>query len=122
MSNLKNAILKLKKESGEVYTPDSLLPSKAKTVYEYAKQGGYTGTEKTFIDTFLNNSLEAHPKGSIYINSSQLSPAYLFGGAWEKIEDVFLFCAYDVSDNQEGYYVNNRGGEEKVQITWNTMA
>lgn len=35
-------------------------------------------------------TLSAYPVGSIYISSNEASPAELFGGTWEKIEDRFL--------------------------------
>lgn len=33
------------------------------------------------------------PVGSVYTSSKPTSPAELFGGTWEAIEDVFLYCA-----------------------------
>ena len=33
------------------------------------------------------------PVGSIYTSTKPTSPAELFGGTWEAIEDVFLYCA-----------------------------
>lgn len=39
-------------------------------------------------------SLSAYPVGSIYMSiSNNPSPASLFGGAWERIKDVFLLAA-----------------------------
>lgn len=37
--------------------------------------------------------LAAYPVGSVYTSSNPTSPAELFGGTWEAIEDVFLYCA-----------------------------
>lgn len=34
-----------------------------------------------------------YPVGSIYMNVSLVSPATLFGGTWERIQDKFLLCA-----------------------------
>lgn len=37
-----------------------------------------------------NLALQVYPVGSIYINVNEVDPANLFGGTWEKIEDMFL--------------------------------
>ena len=37
--------------------------------------------------------LAAHPVGSVYQSTVDTSPESLFGGTWEKIEDVFLLAA-----------------------------
>ena len=34
-----------------------------------------------------------HPIGSIYISTSSTSPASIFGGGWERLEDTFLMAA-----------------------------
>lgn len=36
-----------------------------------------------------------HPVNSIYISYSHTSPATLFGGTWERIEDAFLYAGND---------------------------
>ena len=52
-----------------------------------------------------------YPVGSIYMSTNTTSPAQLFGGTWEKIEDKFLIGA---SDN---YLVNSTGGEATHTLT-----
>lgn len=49
--------------------------------------------------------LAAHPVGSIYQSLDSTSPADLFGGTWEKLENRFLLAAYD------GCTAGNIGGE-----------
>ena len=43
------------------------------------------------VGTF--SPLTAYPLGSVYISTNATSPASLFGGSWERIEDVFLLSA-----------------------------
>lgn len=40
-------------------------------------------------------ALSAYPIGSVYISVSDVSPASLFGGTWEKIKDRFLLASGD---------------------------
>ena len=43
-----------------------------------------------FAGAFLNR---VYPVGSIYMSTTSTSPATLFGGTWEQIEDTFLLAA-----------------------------
>lgn len=36
-----------------------------------------------------------HPVGSLYISENATSPAELYGGTWERIEDCTIWCASD---------------------------
>ena len=36
---------------------------------------------------------DIYPIGAIYMNTTLVDPATLFGGTWERIQDVFLLCA-----------------------------
>lgn len=66
--------------------------------------GGYGG-----------GSLQAYPVGSIYMSVSDTSPASLFGGTWEILNDVFLLAA--------GSYANagTFGGEATHTLTLNEL-
>lgn len=52
-----------------------------------------------------------YPVGSIYMSVNPTSPAVLFGGTWEKIEDRFLLAASST------YPVETTGGETQHQHT-----
>ena len=66
--------------------------------------GGYGG-----------GSLQAYPVGSIYMSVNDASPASLFGGTWEILNDVFLLAA--------GSYANagTFGGEATHTLTVDEM-
>ena len=55
--------------------------------------------------------LLAHPVGSIYQSTQSTSPATLFGGTWEALEDVFLLAA------GSGHAAGSTGGEESHVLT-----
>ena len=52
-----------------------------------------------------------YPVGAIYMSASSTSPASLFGGTWEQIQDRFLLAA------GSSYAAGNTGGAEKVTLT-----
>ena len=52
-----------------------------------------------------------YPVGSIYMSVNSTSPATLFGGTWEKIEDTFLLASGDT------YTAGNTGGEATHTLT-----
>ena len=56
-------------------------------------------------------ALAAWPVGSIYLSLSDVSPAELFGGQWERLKDRFLLAAGDA------HAIGETGGEEKVTLT-----
>lgn len=55
--------------------------------------------------------LGAYPVGSIYLSTAATSPASLFGGTWEKIEDRFLLAAGST------WAAGATGGEAAVALT-----
>ena len=59
--------------------------------------------------------LAAYPVGSIYLSTAETSPASLFGGSWEILNDVFLLAA--------GSYANagTFGGEAVHTLTDNEI-
>jgi hypothetical protein len=55
--------------------------------------------------------LDSYPVGSFYWSSESTSPASLFGGSWEKIEDVFILAAGPL------HLLGSKGGEAEHIIT-----
>lgn len=59
-----------------------------------------------YVENVLNVIMQQiYPVGSIYISVKSTSPASLFGGTWERIEDRFLLAAGDT------YTAGRTGGE-----------
>lgn len=59
-------------------------------------QSNVTGLDDRLdeIESDINGMIDlVHPVGSIYISVNSTSPATLFGGTWEKIEDTFLLAS-----------------------------
>ena len=62
--------------------------------------------------TKINNIWETiYPVGSIYMSVASTSPADLFGGVWERIQDRFLLAA------GESYDAGATGGETTHTLT-----
>lgn len=61
------------------------------------------------------NALDPYPIGAIYISTSSTSPASLFGGTWEQIEDRFLLAA------GTSYTAGSTGGAATHTLTANQM-
>lgn len=61
----------------------------------------------------INNKI--YPIGSIYISTSQTSPASLFGGTWEQIKDRFLLASGDT------YTPGTTGGNATHTLTIDEM-
>lgn len=66
--------------------------------------GGYGG-----------GSLQAYPVGSIYMSVNSTSPASLFGGTWEQLQDSFLLAAGST------YSAGSTGGEAEHTLTANQL-
>jgi hypothetical protein len=56
-----------------------------------------------------------YPIGSIYMSVNSVSPATLFGGTWERIQDRFLLAAGNT------YAAGDTGGEATHTLTVNEM-
>ncbi len=52
-----------------------------------------------------------YPVGSIYMSVHEVSPAVLFGGVWERIENAFLLAA------SSAHPAGEQGGEERVTLS-----
>ena len=69
----------------------------------------------TVVRTAYLNVAEAYPVGSIYMSINSTSPASLFGGTWERIQDTFLLAAGST------YAAGATGGEATHQLSVNEM-
>lgn len=58
---------------------------------------------------------EVYPIGAIYISVNSASPASLFGGTWERIQDCFLLSAGST------YGAGTTGGEAKHTLTYKEL-
>ena len=72
---------------------------------------------KTSIDSIdtSSSSIDAYPVGSIYMSTKSTSPASLFGGSWNRIQDRFLIAAGST------YKAGGTGGEAKHTLTIQEM-
>ena len=70
--------------------------------------GDLTSLKAALVDIFL-------PVGKVYISADPTSPAELFGGTWERLEDVFLLAA------GAKHAAGSTGGEEKHTLTVEEM-
>lgn len=71
--------------------------------------------EATFDTMFTQKMLSIYPVGAIYMSASSTSPASLFGGTWEQIQNRFLLAA------GSSYAAGNTGGEATHTLTKNEM-
>ena len=72
-----------------------------------------TNEIKSYIQTYF---LDLHyPVGSIYLSANSTSPATLFGGTWEQIQDRFLLAA------GSNYTAGDTGGEAEHTLTIDEM-
>lgn len=79
--------------------------------------GNFDGLATTdYVDTSITNILLAiYPVGAIYLSVNDTSPASLFGGTWERIEDTFLLGAGAT------YTAGSTGGEATHTLTIDEM-
>lgn len=70
--------------------------------------------ENSIIDTGYNNLDQIYPVGSIYMSVNAVSPSLLFGGTWEKLQDVFLLGANNSN-------LGTTGGEQTHTLSVNEM-
>ena len=108
------------------------VPTTAITAQYYIVQGGgqadsssdsgtvTDGYTKAQVDNKISEAIKAavkeqklldHPVGSIYQSVEPTSPADLFGGEWEQLEDRMLIAASDT------YPVKSTGGEAEHVLT-----
>lgn len=61
--------------------------------------------------TYDDNTTPVFPVGAIYLSTTQVSPASMFGGTWEQIKDRFLLAAGSTYTN------GSTGGEATHTLT-----
>lgn len=65
---------------------------------------------------------DVYPVGSIYMSASNVDPATLFGGTWERIQDKFLLCSgstYSPTYDNNGFANKTGGSADAVVIKHN---
>lgn len=65
------------------------------------------GTNRSYwipFKEFVSSPLDAYPVGAYYISSNSTSPATLFGGTWERVQDRMILAAGST------YTAGNTGG------------
>lgn len=88
------------------YSPDNPPP------YPVSSVNGQTGAVS--VAAYPGNSAIIdliYPVGSIYMSVNSNSPAVLFGGTWQQIEDTFLLAA------GQTYVAGSTGGEASHTLT-----
>lgn len=84
-------------------------------VTDYQPYNGAIVHEKELLN-------KIYPIGSIYLSVNEVSPASIFGGTWEKIQDKFLLASGSYALGSEGgstshnHSLNN--GFAKIGYTW----
>lgn len=74
----------------------NLLENMINKIRNNASQTEVQGAELIRLESIINNVHNTvYPVGSIYMSVNSVSPAELFGGTWEQIENMFLFGASD---------------------------
>ena len=68
-----------------------------------------TVSAKSFV--IVTTIVNPYPVGSIYMSVNSTSPASLFGGTWEQLQDVFLLAAGTT------YTAGSTGGEAQHTLT-----
>ena len=95
------------------YTPNLNLKKPAATdAADIADINGNMDLIDAAVSAILGS---VYPVGSIYMSVNSTSPATLFGGTWEQIQDTFLLAA-----GQE-YTAGNTGGEAQHTLTENEL-
>lgn len=81
---------------------------KSTTIAGIDLQNSITITElvNAIKDEMMN---AAHPVGSLYFSDDATNPSTLFGGTWERIQDVFILAAGST------YPINTTGGSASLQ-------
>lgn len=60
----------------------------------------------------LWNALDIYPVGAIFVSTSAVSPAAVFGGTWKLLNDVFLLAG-----SKKSFPYGSKGGTKEVTLT-----
>lgn len=89
-------------------------------VYDAERAAALCEEDDLVCKKYTNNQIKEmgifdaiYPVGSLYISVNDVSPATLFGGTWEKIEDRFLLAA---GGNYEAGSENANGVSSKATV------
>lgn len=80
-----------------------------------ANDADWSGLAKNIKELFVSKPLDAYPVGAIYISTSSVSPATLFGGTWEAVRGRFLLA------ESASYPAGSTGGEATHILSANEM-
>ena len=64
----------------------------------------------------LWNALDIYPVGAIFVSTSEVSPAAVFGGTWKLLNDVFLLAG-----SKKSFPYGSKGGTKEVTLTASQM-
>lgn len=104
-------------ESGTItLTPEDLGAATAESVSQLKndkldKTATATNSSKLGGKTLAEIMLAHYPVGAVYISANSTSPASLFGGTWEQLQDRFLLGAGST------YSAGSMGGEANVTLS-----
>lgn len=83
--------------------------------------------ECSFTDLFGDNDFLSllfymiYPVGAVYISVNNISPAILFGGTWDKIEETFLWATNGTADTFNTPPTDGTRGEATHKLTTNEI-
>ena len=97
-------------------TFDTMFDTKFDTKFESEFNTNFNAKfDSEFNTKFTQKMLSIYPVGAIYMSTSSTSPASLFGGTWERIQNRFLLAA------GSSYTAGKTGGAATHTITVSEM-
>lgn len=102
------AIASSEPQTDQLVWIDTNSPTGTKTIPEIDDEA------VNFVDTWSSAKIRdfIYPIGSIYLSVNSTSPATIFGGTWEQIQDTFLLAAGST------YAAGSSGGEATVKLDY----
>ena len=112
--NLKNALIVDNDGRVKIQGNEAISDNKHLTTKQYVDTAIQNHTNQIINDFVTNKKIGTtklvdlfYPIGSIYMSIDSISPANLFGGTWERIENRFLLAA---GVDNLGYTAGSTGG------------